>query len=49
MIPFTNPARPGEQQDEGHVVVLHDQGEAYQHPISYLLVLGRCPETKSFY
>ena len=34
MIPSTNPAKnnvPGGQQDQGHDVVLNDQGEGYQH------------------
>ena len=32
MIPLTNQAKTGGQQDQGHEVVLHDQGEGYQQP-----------------
>ena len=32
----THPGGPGGQQDQGHGVVLHDQGEVYQQPISFM-------------
>ena len=41
MIPFDQSAInqidqvPGGQQDQGHGVVLHDQGEGYQQPITF--------------
>ena len=34
--PLTNPVGPGGQQDQGHRVVLHDQGEIYQQPIFFM-------------
>ena len=34
MTPQTNPGGPGGQQDQGHGVVLHDQGEKYEQPIT---------------
>ena len=34
MIPPTHQAGPGGQQDQGHGVVLHDQEEGYQPPIT---------------
>ena len=33
MTPPTHPGGPGGQQDQGHGVVLHVQGEVYQQPI----------------
>ena len=34
MTPQTHPGGPGGQQDQGHGIVLHDQGEEYQQPIT---------------
>ena len=33
-------SNPGGQQDEGHGVVLHDQGEGDQPPITSMVVNG---------
>ena len=36
MIPFTHPFfGQGGQRDQGHMEVLHDQGEDYQQPINF--------------
>ena len=35
MTPPTHPGGPGGQQDQGHGVVLHDQEEGYQPPITF--------------
>ena len=35
MIPFTHPAQGG-QQEQGHGVVLHDPGEDYQEPTTFM-------------
>ena len=35
MTPPTHPGGPGGQQDQGQGVVLHDQGEVYQQPITF--------------
>ena len=32
--PLTHPGGPGRLQDQGHVLVLHDQREGYQPPIT---------------
>ena len=56
MTPFTHPGGTGGQQDQDHGVVLNDQGEDYQQPISFMsrssrirssgvVVLRRCPYT----
>ena len=46
MTPSTNLGGPGEQRDQGHGVVLHDQGEIYQQPIFFMNgVLRWCPYT----
>ena len=34
---------PGRQQDQGHEVVHHDQGEGYQQPKSYRSWSGSVP------
>ena len=45
MIPPTQQAKkiPGGQQDEGHEVVHHDQGEGYQQPKSFKSGSGSVP------
>ena len=35
MTPPTHPGGPGGQQDQGHGVVPHDQGEVCQQPITF--------------
>ena len=35
---MTHPGGPGGQQDQGHGVDLHDQGEVHQQPISFMSV-----------
>ena len=35
MTPPTHQGGPGGQQDQGHGVVLHDQKEGYQPPITF--------------
>ena len=35
MTPPTHPGGPGGQQDQGHGVVLHDQGEVHQQPLFF--------------
>ena len=32
---------PGEQQDQGHEVVHHDQGEAYQQPKTFKVAVSQ--------
>ena len=36
MTPPTHQSEPGGEQDQGHGVVLHDQEEVYQQPISLI-------------
>ena len=35
MTPLPHPGETGGQQDQGHGVVPHDQGEVYQQPITF--------------
>ena len=35
MTPPTQPGGPGGQQDQGHGVVPHDQGDVYQQAITF--------------
>ena len=36
MTPPTHQGGPGGQQDQDHEVVIHDKGEVYQQPISFM-------------
>ena len=47
MTPPTHQSEPGGEQDQGHGVVLHDQEEVYQQPIS--LISGSVEEVSLYF
>ena len=49
MTPSTHPGGPGGQHDQGHGVVLHDQGEGYQPPITCRSGSSQVPQVKDVF
>ncbi len=44
MIPPTHPGGPDNQHDQGKGIVLHDQGEGYQSPITFRIGSSQVPQ-----